>query len=59
MLDWPCRQCPARDEPMMNWHQMPWFEAVWGWGESYGFLRRGVLGLFPGYCDFGCLVCLS
>jgi hypothetical protein len=30
VLDWPCRQCPARDEPMVNWHRMPWFGAVWG-----------------------------
>ena len=57
MLDWPCWQCPARDEPGVNWHRMPWFGAVWG--ESYGFLHRGVLGLLPGYCDFGCLVRLS
>ncbi len=41
---------------MVNWHRMSWFGAVWG--ESYGFLCRGVLGLLPGYCDFGCLVCL-
>ncbi len=54
---WPCRQCPAQDEPRVNWHRMPWFRAVWG--KSYGFLGRGVLGLLPGYCDFGCFVCLS
>ena len=29
---------------MVNWHRMSWFGAVWG--ESYGFLRRGVLELF-------------
>jgi hypothetical protein len=35
----------------------PWFEASLG-----GFLRvvsTGLLALLPGYCDFGCLVCLS
>ncbi len=39
MLDCQCRQCPAQDEPIVNWHRMPWFGAVWG--ESYGFLHRG------------------
>ena len=28
VLDWPCQQCPARDDPMVNWHLMPWFGAL-------------------------------
>ena len=39
VLDWPCWQCLAQDEPRVNWHRMPWFGVVWN--ESYGFLRRG------------------